>query len=424
MKTPEQLRKEFWENDIASTGGVIFNQYNEIKDIISNKDVDWINKQYLAIKQFAIEHTEYYRNLNIDSEFPVVSKMSILANYEAHKANGGFELPVHISSTSGSTGTPFAVLQDYQKRMRNIADLQVFGEFCDYPVRERMVFLRVLSEKLHRTKEQEDRENIYYMDSSDLSSAGLERMKQYVLEKKPRILFSYASTLVELAKHIIKSNQNEVFSMKSILTGGEGISDENRQLLEKAFGCTVYRRYSDMELGILGQDNGNGSSYELNWGSYYFECLKEGSDEPTKSGEVGRIVITDLFNKAMPMIRYDTGDLGVMEYFNDGRLPILKEIYGRKRDCIYSTRGDLISPAKIFVSMWGAEGVNQWQFIQEDKFDYTLKLNCSENTDVAKMVDKIKDIVGADSRITVLFVDEIPVISSNKRRAVICNYQK
>ncbi len=424
MKTPEQLRKEFWENDIDSTGGVIFNQYNEIKDIISNKDVTWINKQYLAIKQFAIEHTEYYRNLNIDSEFPVVSKMSILANYEAHKANGGFELPIHISSTSGSTGTPFAVLQDYQKRMRNIADLQVFGEFCDYPVRERMVFLRVLSEKLHRTKEQEDRENIYYMDSSDLSSAGLERMKQYVLEKKPRILFSYASTLVELAKHIIKSDQNEVFSMKSILTGGEGISDENRQLLEKAFGCTVYRRYSDMELGILGQDNGNGSSYELNWGSYYFECLKEDSDEPTNSGEVGRIVITDLFNKAMPMIRYDTGDLGVMEYFNDGRLPILKEIYGRKRDCIYSTRGDLISPAKISVSMWGAEGVHQWQFIQEDKFDYTLKLNCSENTDVVKMVDKLKDIVGADSRITVLFVDEIPVISSNKRRAVICNYQK
>lgn len=423
MKTPEELRKDFWTDDLQK-GGIIRHQYEKIKDVIKSQDLDWVYKQYRALKQHAISQTEFYKNYSVDDVFPVVNKMSILENYEAHKAKSGFETPIHISSTSGSTGTPFSVLQDHKKRMRNIADLKVFGERCNYPSHERMVFFRVLSDKLNRTKEQEDRENIYYIDSSDLGAVRLEKMKQVLLEKKPLIIFSYASTLVELAKYIQTTDTKpEEFSMKSVLTAGEGVSEENRKLLENVFGCTVYRRYSDMELGILGQDMGDGGSYILNYGSYYFECLKMDSDTPAATGEVGRIVITDLFNYAFPMIRYDTGDLGVMEE-TTGKFPVLKEIYGRKRDCIYATDGRLISPAKISVSMWGAVGVKQWQFIQETKDEYILKLNADSSVDPQTITDKIKLILGTDAKISIEYVDEIPVISSNKRRAVICNYQK
>lgn len=169
---------------------------------MSSENIDWVHEQCRAVKKHAIEQTEYYKNYNVDDEFPVVDKMSILANYEKHKAKSGFDLPIHISSTSGSTGTPFEVQQDYKKRMRNIADLKVYGEMCDYPSHERMVFFRVLGEKLHRTPEQEDAENIYYIDSSDLGEKHLAEMLNAIIDKKPRIIFSYASTLVELAKYI------------------------------------------------------------------------------------------------------------------------------------------------------------------------------------------------------------------------------
>lgn len=212
--------------------------------------------------------------------------------------------------------------------------------------------------------------------------------------------------------------------MKSVLTAGEGISDKNRKLLERVFSSVVYRRYSDMELGILGQDGGNGSSYILNWGSYYFETLKLDSDEPAEQGEAGRIVITDLFNYAFPMIRYDTGDLGVLDNSNPNELPKLKEIYGRVRDCIYATDGRLISPAKVSVMMWGSEEIKQWQFIQETKEKYTLKLNCEKKINLKEYISKFKDLLGEEAEISIQFVSEIPVTSSNKRRAVICNYTK
>ena len=123
------------------------------------------------------------------------------------------------------------------------------------------------------------------------------------------------------------------------------------------------------------------------------------------------------------MIRYDTGDLGVMERPQNG-FPVLKEIHGRKRDCIYSTSGMLISPAKISVSMWGAKNVKQWQFIQETANTYILKLNADSTNDYSTLIEMLKSVLGNDADIQIEFVDDIPVLSSNKRRAVICNYTK
>lgn len=424
QKTPEELRRAFWQSDLER-GGIIRSQYDEVKRVLRDRDMAWAQQRLLDLKRHAIEQTDFYRGYRATDEFPVVSKTILMENEEACKAKAGFQTPTHISSTSGSTGTPFSVVQDWKKRSRNIADLKVFGELCGYPSHERMIYFRAISEKLKRTPEQEERENIYYIDCSDMGDAHLEQMKQAILEKAPRIVFGYSSTLVELARYIRRTGiPASGFSLKSVLTGGEGLSYEHRQLLESVFGCTVYRRYSDMEMGILAQDEGNGSEYVLNWGSYYFECLKADADEPVFPGEVGRIVVTDLFNYAFPMIRYDTGDLGVMDDGGAGEMPKLKEIYGRVRDCVYTTDGRLLSPARISVTMWGAAGVRQWQFIQEGRALYVLKLNGDRSADYRAYTEKLKDLLGSDAEIKVEFVDEIPVTASNKRRAVICNYHK
>lgn len=422
LNKPEELRCKFWKNDIQNNDGIIWNQYNEIKQVLDKIDIKWVNDRLVEIKKHAIEQTDYYKNMDLNSVFPVVNKVSIMENYEAHKAKCGFNLPLHISSTSGSTGIPFSVVQDHSKRMRTIADLKVFGELCDYPSHECMVFFRCLQKKDGRTPEQESMENIYYVDSSKLDNKNIKYMIEKIKEKNPRIIFSYSSTIVEIAKYIKEHYSKQKWTLKSVLVGGEGLADCDRKLIEDTFGCKVYRRYSDMELGILGQDSGHGDAYLLNWGSYFFEVLKIDKDVPANEGEIGRIVITDLFNKALPMIRYDTGDLGVMEYMDKGKFPVLKEIYGRQRDCVYTTGGLMLSPAKISVSMWGEKNIKQWQFIQDTECSYTLKVAPVELPYKSELVvKKLKGIIGEDSTINVEVVDDIPVLSSNKRRAVICN---
>lgn len=161
-----------------------------------------MNEKYTAIKRHAIEQTDFYRFYSLEDDFPVVNKMFLIKNTASCSAKGNYSTPIHISSTSGSTGIPFNVVQDFKKRNRTIADLKVFGEMCEYPSHERMIFFRVISSKLHRTKEQEEKDNIYYIDCSNLGDMHLEEMKQIILEKEPRTILGYSSVLIELAKYI------------------------------------------------------------------------------------------------------------------------------------------------------------------------------------------------------------------------------
>lgn len=426
MTNADILRDKFWNED-AQNGSIIRRQYDEIKSILSTQDFAWSEHQFDLIKQYAVSNVPFFKLFGGGRTFPVIDKLSILENYEIHKTTvekRSEEKPFHISSTSGSTGIPFSVLQNYEKRNRVIAELKVYGELAEYPSHERMIYFRALTEKMHRSKEQEARENIFYVDCSDLGGDGMRRMLQSVLDKQPRTLLSYSSVIVEFAKYCRSQCIGDLKFLKSIIVGGEGLADCDRIAVEGVFGCKVYRRYSDMELGILGQDDGAGGAYKLNWGSYYFECLKMDSDEPADDGEVGRIVVTDLFNYALPMIRYDTGDLGIMVYPEDGRLPYFSEIYGRRRDCLYAVDKRLIAPAKIFVLMWGVEGIKQWQFIQDDVGIYTLKLNSTVRNGHEDIVNRFKGVLGESARIRVVYVDEIPVAASGKRRAVICNLKK
>lgn len=416
--SPDKLRENFWKEDKIN-GSVIKKQYDQIKSVLRDKNFEWVENQLLKIKTHAIKETEFYKEYEVYDDFPVMNKTLLIQYMDQCKAKGGFQLPLHTSYTSGSTGTPFSVVQDYLKRKRTIADLKVFGEMCDYPSHERMIFFRVINEKLHRTKEQEEKENIYYIDSSLMDEENLQKMLDAILKMHPRIIFSYASTLVELAKYVETKNISpSQFSMKSILTAGEALAEEERHRMQRVFGCKVFRRYSDMEMGILGQDLGDGGEYLLNYGSYYFECLKVDSDEPAMDGEVGRIVVTDLFNYAFPMIRYDTGDLGIMKRI-DGEFPRLVEILGRDRDCVYTPEKMLLSPAKISTSMWGVEGLRQWQFIQNSEDTYTVRLNGSEKLNPQIVVNKLQKILGKNAKIRVQLEDDIPVLASNKRRAII-----
>lgn len=423
MTTPEELRKEFWENDIKSGGGIL-NQYLEIKRVLEENDLEWCKSKLKDIKSYAIANTEFYSHYSIDDEFPVVNKSVMIENYKAFKATCSVPEPIHISSTSGSTGMPFSVEQDAVKRKRHIADLKVFGELCDYPSHERMVCFRATIEHFHRTSEQEERENIYYIESGNLSDDCLANMVRAIIEKKPRIILAYASTIVELAKYIERVGKTKSgFSMKSVLTMSEAISEGDRKLAESVFGCTVYRRYSDMEMGILGQDMGNGSAYKLNWGSYYFEILKLDSDKPVEEGEVGRIVVTDLFNHAFPMIRYDTGDLGA--FIKNGNRIELKDVFGRRVDSVYDCENNLLSPHVITNSMWGLEHIRQWQFVQTGNGEYKIVLNADKkDVDETFFIDNFKRILGQKAQISIEYVDEIPVLSSGKRKYIINEYKK
>src|SRR5690606_32006614 len=116
--------------------------------------------------------------------------------------------------------------------------------------------------------------------------------------------------------------------------------DRTRELVKGYMKCNIISQYGNEENGILAQESeikDKSHIFYLNHASYFFEILKFNEDKKVDFGEPGRIVLTDLFNYAFPMIRYDTGDIGIMREANEDSngYPVLTKLYGRRIDLIF-----------------------------------------------------------------------------------------
>ena len=132
-------------------------------------------------------------------------------------------------------------------------------------------------------------------------------------------------------------------------------------------------------------------------------------------------MITDLTNYAFPIIRYDNGDTAVARRTErDGMYQLfLTELYGRRSDLLYDTKGRAVTPYVITNNLWNVEGVKQYRFLQTGEKTYELRLNGDPAVmDTEEMLRRIRPAFGDDAEISVTYVDEIPVLASGKRKYI------
>jgi phenylacetate-CoA ligase len=241
-------------------------------------------------------------------------------------------------------------------------------------------------------------------------------------------LRAYASWYDYLVEYI-KSGKADIKDLKSLkicLSISEGLNPVTREEMYRLTGIPIVEVYSDEEIGTLGQQRINDTKYYLNHADCKFEMLKLGSDEPAEFGELARIVITDLHNYAFPMIRYDTGDTAV---FKEGDSDsngwfYIEKLYGRRVDMVYDVNGDVVHPMNLGRTLKNFTTIRQWQFIQKGRSDYTIKLDVTNDSEIKSIVEELKNIFGTDANINVERVDDIPVLTSGKRKPVMCEWKK
>jgi len=240
----------------------------------------------------------------------------------------------------------------------------------------------------------------------------------------PKSILSYASSLDRIVKYLERNPTNMSDArVISIIAMAETLDGPTKKYLEEHFRCPVVSRYANTENGMLAQQTSlSGDNFLANLASYHIEILDIKEDIAVGDGKTGRIVVTDFFNRAMPLIRYDTGDLGVLgKSEENGRVHyVLKKVEGRKMDSIYDTDGELISAFTITNNMWKYVELNQYQFLQIGKNTYEFRLNPEGNFSREKeLVKEFKGYLGKDASIAITYIDEIPLLSSGKRKKVI-----
>ncbi|MGK7390757.1 MAG: hypothetical protein ACNS60_10405 [Candidatus Cyclobacteriaceae bacterium M2_1C_046] len=419
----------FWLKDFLQ-GQQVRRHYNDLKKIISDYRSPYSKSQREKFLKELFKHTTstvpYYQNIKAEKleDFPVVDK-NIMRNNLNFLSTVFKRHNLYSTTTSGSTGTPFTIYKNPNKMKRHVAENVLFSELANYDIGTKFFYLRVWNKINKKSLLERYIQNVEVIEISNLSNEKIEKLiNQIHADRSRKCLLGFSSAFEAIAKYIELYNPLvKASNINSIITMSESLSDSSRSILQNYFSCPIVSRYSNMENGFVAQQDINiNKKYFINHASFIVEILDLEKDIPVQEGKLGRIVITDLFNFAMPFIRYDTGDLGVVQSIkeHEERGPILMQVEGRKVDFIKNTEGELLSPHAITNTMWKYTTVLQFQFIQIDKKEYQMKLNCSEPLENENiLINDLKDYLGTDAIITIEYVQEIPLLSSGKRRKIV-----
>ena len=427
MILDERLRwMGFWMLD-KTKGGKIREYYDQIRYAWKEgSSVEETEKKIQDLIAHAVKTTDFYKDYPEDislKDLPVVNKDTFRQQYDRFISSTYKDAPDNrVRCTSDSTGTPLRMIQNRDKIRHNTAGGIFLGAAAGYYIGMKEAFIRVWVNNVKKSKFQLIQENMIMMDSSRMDEQALAEMFHTIEKKKVKCLVGYSSALGELSDYIRKSGKDcSNCSVRAIIPISETMPEPVRRTLEKQFGCPVRAWYSNEENGIMGLQNEKDEGYRIDTETYYYEILKMDSDEPAEPGELGRIVITDLFNYAFPILRYDNGDTAVaVRKEKNGRFKLyLSELYGRRSDLIYDCKGNAVTPYIITNNLWDIEGVKQYRFIQEDVKDYTIWLNGDPaKMDQEEILGRIRPYLGDEARIKVEIVDEIPVLASGKRKYI------
>lgn len=318
----------------------------ELQQIISFSEEEhqsFIEEQKTKIVAFHLENNPFYKEivgsttLKNWNDLPILNKQNLQKPLMERLSNGYLPKNIYVNKTSGSSGDPFIFAKDkYCHALTWSSIIYRFGwytinfnrsfqaRFYGIP----MDFIGYKKERLKDVLSQRFRFSIF-----DLSDAVLEKILKKFQNKKFDYINGYTSSIVLFAKFLQKKNivLKEICpSLKVCMVTSEMLFEEDKILLEKQFGIPIVNEYGASELDLIAFENPDGE-WQVNSETLFVEILDE-NNQPVPYGKEGRIVITSLFNKAHPFIRYDIGDIGILDEKSTLKKPILKKLIGRTND--------------------------------------------------------------------------------------------
>ena len=318
----------------------------ELENILSVSEIDYnnyINQKKSAIVDYHLKHNKSYKKFvgktafDNWNELPIMTKKEFQKPLSERLSEGFTPSSVYVNKTSGSSGDPFIFAKDkfcHALTWSNI--IYRFGWFgidfnSSLQARFYGIPLDFIGNKKERIKDLIS--NRYRFTIFDLSDEVLEKVLIKFKKKKFYYINGYTSSIVLFAKFLQKKNivlTTFCPTLKCCIVTSEMLFEDDKILLKKQFGVPVVNEYGASELDLIAFQNPDGE-WQVNSETLFVEILDD-DNTVLPNGKEGRIVITSLYNKAHPFIRYDIGDVGILDKKSTLKKPILKKLIGRTND--------------------------------------------------------------------------------------------
>lgn len=325
----------------------------EIKAIPQEEYAGYVENKKQEIVQYHLKNTGFYREFLSEGSFtsweevPVMKKSHLQQPLEDRLSRKFQSQNVHVSKTSGSSGHPFIFAKDRFCHALSWAEFidryQWYDIDLDRSVQAR--FYGIPLDRFSYFKERlKDRFGFRYrFPIFNLNEKKLQEFLDDFKKKRFDYINGYTSSIVLFAKFLQEQKiilKDVCPDLKLCIVTSEMFFDEDRKLLEKQFGVPVVNEYGASELGLLAFENLK-NEWVFNSETMFVEILDE-NDQVLPYGEEGRIVITSLYNKAHPFIRYDIGDTGTLSPESTSKKPILEHLLGRTNDVAVLPSGKVV----------------------------------------------------------------------------------
>ncbi len=385
-------------------------------------------------------HVPYYRSLfdrlgfDVSSvksvtdlqQLPFLDKKLIKENQRDLKADNATQLSQF--NTGGSSGEPLVFFIGHSRVSHDVAAKWRATRWWDVDIGDKEIVLwgspielgaqdrfRLLRDRMFRST---------LLPAFEMSETHLNEFIAAIRSIRPRMLFGYPSVLAHIAQHAENNGlQLDDLGIKVAFVTSERLYQEQREKIERRFGCKVANGYGGRDAGFIAHECPKGGMH-ITAEDIIVEIVNpQGKVVP--DGESGEVVITHLFTDDFPFIRYRTGDVASLstEICSCGRgLPMLKEIHGRTTDFIIAADGTVMHGLALIYVLREMEAIKSFKIIQETLEWTRVEVVGDEHFSeqhVANIKSGFKQRLGESVSIDVESVEKIKPERSGKYRYVI-----
>lgn len=239
---------------------------------------------------------------------------------------------------------------------------------------------------------------------------------------RPEAVVAYVNPLYEFARHC-DERRIKLVPPGAIVVGAEKLHPYQRELIERVCCAPVFETYGSREFMLIGAECEQHRGLHVSQENLFVEVLDD-DGRPTPDGEEGNVVVTDLFNLAMPFVRYVNGDraiAGTTQCACGRGLPLMRGVTGRRLDTLVTPDGRKV-PGEFFPHLLkDFSAIRRFQVAQQDPSEIVIRVVAPELsvTDRAVLLDAVSAVTGSVVRVRLDQVDEIPLTAQGKHRIVI-----
>lgn len=309
-------------------------------------------EKLIKMLKYVSEHNDFYKNrikeygitnpLDI-TQWPILTRKELQENRYNMFSDGYktkyFNQQLRRQSSSGSTGVPINVYWDYKDWYASIKTLwrKRFEHYGINPRDKCVKFtLRLFDSSTENDKvDYVINKNILSFNASKINDKSLLTVLKLINEFRPRWLYATPYILQKIMCGYKKYNLIQPISVKYIESVGEILFPDVREQLSDFFNVPIVNMYGSEEFNAIAYECPNGILHLLDE-IVFVECY-----DIKREGHIceGKTMITGLLNRAMPLLRYDLGDVISLEDIDSCRVcglsgKVIDVVKGRSCDCV------------------------------------------------------------------------------------------